>query len=89
MATPSIAADLPRPVDKAPYKNSPVYVPPFSWTGFYVGINGGYGWGKSNWTVPGTGDFDLKGGLIGGTPVIAKSFDLKTHTAFLGLAKKF
>jgi len=67
VTTPSFAADLPRPVYKAPYKNNPVYVAPFSWTGFYVGINGGYGWGKSNWTVLGSGDFDLNGGLIGGT----------------------
>ena len=45
MATPSLAADLPRPAYKAP-----VFVAPFSWSGFYVGINGGYGWGTSNWS---------------------------------------
>jgi outer membrane immunogenic protein len=67
MASPSFAADMPRP---ASYK-APIYVAPFSWTGFYVGINGGYGWGKSNWTVTGfgvsTGDFNVKGPLVGGT----------------------
>lgn len=64
MAGPSLAADLPRPAYKAP-----VYIAPFSWTGFYVGINGGYGFGKSNWSnVTGsTGDFNVRGGLIGGT----------------------
>jgi outer membrane immunogenic protein len=70
VATPSFAADMPRPAYKQPYKN-PVYVAPFSWTGFYVGINGGYGFGKSNWTVPGTGvstgDFNVNGALVGGT----------------------
>ena len=46
MASSSFAADLSRPVYKAP-----VYVAPyFSWTGFYVGINGGYGWGSSSWS---------------------------------------
>jgi outer membrane immunogenic protein len=70
VATPSFAADMPRPAFKAPLRN-PVYVAPFSWTGFYVGINGGYGFGKTNWVVPGTGvatgDFDVKGPLVGGT----------------------
>jgi outer membrane immunogenic protein len=59
------AADLGRPIYKAP-----AYVPAyFSWTGFYVGINGGYGWGTSNWSGGGitTGDFTVKGGLLGGT----------------------
>ncbi len=65
MASPSFAADLPRPSYK-----SPIYVAPFSWSGFYVGINGGYGWGKSSWNptaAAGTGDFTVKGPLVGGT----------------------
>src|SRR5450755_1898015 len=64
MAMPSFAADLPRPA----YKAQPIYVAPFSWTGFYVGINGGYGWGKSNWSGSG-GNFEVspKGWLGGGT----------------------
>ena len=68
-AMPSFAADLPRPAYKA--QPSPYYVAPFSWSGFYVGINGGYGFGTSNWTATGlpvsTGNFDLKGAVAGGT----------------------
>jgi outer membrane immunogenic protein len=66
LASPSFAADLPR---KAPAFKAPVYVAPFSWTGFYVGVNGGYGWGKTSWSNAGgtTGDFNIKGGLTGGT----------------------
>jgi outer membrane immunogenic protein len=61
MATPSLAADLPR---KAPVS----YVAPFSWSGFYVGINGGYGWGTSNWSSAVTADsVKPKGGVVGGT----------------------
>jgi outer membrane immunogenic protein len=60
-AAPSFAADLPRPSYKAP-----VYVAPFSsLSGFYVGNNGGYAFGKSSWT--GTGDFNVNGALVGGT----------------------
>jgi len=61
MATPSVAADLPRPVYKGPAYVAPV----FTWTGFYVGINGGYGMGTSDWN-PGP-EFEIKGWLVGGT----------------------
>jgi len=67
MAAPSFAADLPRPA----YKAQPYYVAPFSWSGFYVGINGGYGFGKSKWTNTAngitTGDFNVTGPLAGVT----------------------
>lgn len=26
------------------YKDAPVYIPPPMWQGFYIGVNGGYGW---------------------------------------------
>ncbi|MCU4180963.1 porin family protein [Bosea sp. BH3] len=39
------AADLPS--RKGPVV-APVYVPAFTWTGFYVGGNAGYGWGNVN-----------------------------------------
>ncbi len=68
MAAPSFAADLPRRAYRPAYK-APMWVAPFSWTGFYAGINGGYGFGKSNWSGAGfgTGDFNVKGGMVGGT----------------------
>src|SRR6202158_2011747 len=57
------AADMGRPVYKAPPQ---VYIAPvYNWTGFYIGANGGYGWGSTNWSALGS-NFDVKGGLFGG-----------------------
>jgi len=54
LATPALAADLARPVYKAPPAPPP---PALSWTGFYIGLNGGYGWndatGRSTCVTPG------------------------------------
>jgi len=63
-ATPAVSADL-RPAYKAP-----AYIAPeaFNWSGFYVGINGGYGWGTSDWSSAATtGSAKPTGGLAGGT----------------------
>jgi outer membrane immunogenic protein len=57
------AADLPRPGYKAPAYSAPAYA---NWTGLYVGINGGYAFGTSNWDVPPI-DTSPKGGMVGAT----------------------
>lgn len=57
------AADLPAP---QPYYKAPAFVPPpFSWSGFYLGVNGGGGFGSSNWDT--AGSINTSGGLVGGT----------------------
>lgn len=61
------AADL--SAQKMPEK-APAYIPPplYTWTGFYIGANGGGGFGRSAFHLPGESDrFDVAGGLIGGT----------------------
>jgi outer membrane immunogenic protein len=64
LAGPGRAADLPRRYDPVVPK-APVFAPIYNWSGFYVGVNGGGGWGRSTWTT--TTGFDVSGGLIGGT----------------------
>ncbi len=59
------AADLPPRMAPQPYYKAPVAVPVYNWTGFYIGINGGGGFGRSAWDS--TGSFNTSGGLVGGT----------------------
>jgi len=47
LAAVASAADLGRPAPAPVYTKAPV-IAPFSWTGFYVGANGGWGWGGSD-----------------------------------------
>jgi outer membrane immunogenic protein len=59
------AADLSRRPMPA---KAPAYVQAYNWTGGYVGINGGYGFGRSDTSIPfATGGFNTSGGVVGGT----------------------
>lgn len=65
------AADIPA---RMPAKAPPaVYVPPFSWTGFYAGVNAGWGWTDGNGTLgagPFTGPASTSGnGFLGGVQI--------------------
>ena len=62
------AADLP----PAPVYKSPAVVAVYNWTGLYVGVNGGYGWGNQDPLVLFNNSFDrssmnVSGGMFGGT----------------------
>lgn len=69
------AADLPQPEPpRAPAVYVPVVAPVYNWGGIYYGINGGYGFGKSDWTDPNnasglgsTGSFNTNGFVVGPT----------------------
>jgi outer membrane immunogenic protein len=59
------AADLP----SRGYAPAPVYAAPmFTWTGFYIGVNGGYGGDKNTYSINGFGNIAsiTSGGFIGG-----------------------
>jgi len=81
-AGPVLAADLPPtsmppPPPRAPAAYVPIAPPVYNWGGIYIGINGGYGFGSSNWSLPAsvcaggvacsTGSFNISGPLAGAT----------------------
>ena len=58
------AADL--PPGPPTYYKAPAFVPPpYTWSGFYLGVNGGGGLGSSAWDT--TNAFNISGGIVGGT----------------------
>jgi outer membrane immunogenic protein len=64
----AFAADLPVQT----YKSAPVAAQVYNWTGFYVGVNGGYGWGTQDPLTLQSNrfdrtDFNISGGMFGGT----------------------
>jgi outer membrane immunogenic protein len=76
------AADIVRPRHEMPVK-APAYVPPlYDWTGFYVGINGGYGFGRSGFLAPSpSSGFNVDGGMVGGTV----GYNYQINQAVLGI----
>jgi outer membrane immunogenic protein len=64
LLSPALAADFPFKGQPAPY-----IAPYYNWTGFYIGINGGYGWDDSQWSFGAfnTGNFNVSGAVVGGT----------------------
>jgi outer membrane immunogenic protein len=71
-ATQAFAADLPPPMappPRAPAAYIPV-APAWNWSGFYIGLNAGYGFGNSTWSSPtlgSSGSFTTDGGMAGVT----------------------
>jgi outer membrane immunogenic protein len=65
IGTPVLAADM---AVKAP--PPPPVAPAYSWTGFYVGVNGGGAWANTSdnnaFFAATTGNFQISGGVLGG-----------------------
>ncbi|HZS65217.1 MAG TPA: outer membrane protein [Xanthobacteraceae bacterium] len=67
LAGSAYAADIARRVQK-PVAPAPYVAPVYNWSGLYAGVYGGGGWGTAEISgTPGTGSFDVSGGLVGGT----------------------
>ncbi len=64
----AMAADLPQPAPPPPQAPAVYVAPVYNWAGVYIGLNGGWGFGKSQWTVGTlTSSPSNNGGVIGGT----------------------
>ena len=63
----ALAADLPLPAPLPSARYFPAAM--YNWGGGYIGLNGGYAFGRSDWTFgsASTGGFQTNGFLIGGT----------------------
>jgi outer membrane immunogenic protein len=78
VAQSATAADLSvAPLYKAP---PPAMAPAYNWSGFYIGVNGGGGWGHSNWDAS-SDRIGLSGGLVGGTA----GYNWQLGSAVLGI----
>jgi outer membrane immunogenic protein len=69
--TPALAADLPpamAPPPRAPAAYAPAVSPVYNWSGIYIGVNGGYGFGTTTVKVGGlSSSVSTDGGVVGGT----------------------
>lgn len=67
-----------------PEEPIPVVTPIFTWTGVYIGLVGGYNWGKGDWSVAGENivSLDPNGWNIGGTVGYNYQF---TNSVVLGI----
>jgi outer membrane immunogenic protein len=75
------AADLSvAPLYKAPPRQFSQVSQAYNWTGFYIGANGGGGWGRSWWDASST-HVDLSGAQVGGTA----GYNWQFGNAVLGL----
>jgi outer membrane immunogenic protein len=68
-ASQAFAADLPPPYRAPPMAYVPAPSPAYNWSGFYLGVNGGFDFGRSDWTggAASSGGFDTSGFVVGGT----------------------
>jgi outer membrane immunogenic protein len=78
----ALAADL--PARSAPPPAPYIAAPAFSWTGFYIGVHGGYAWGEGRVSAPSSADV-LTGDIDGGFGGLQAGYNHQFGQFVLGL----
>ena len=79
----ALASDLPT---KAPGDRAPIAVPPYNWSGFYVGANFGGAWTKGSLNIPGNNFYGGITELIGG---VQAGYNFQAGHLLLGVEGDF
>jgi outer membrane immunogenic protein len=79
------AADL--PLNPPPSYKAPMIAPYYNWSGFYVGVNGGYGFGTSQHQVPGvaTNSYSTSGAVAG----VTAGYNFQINNIVFGIEDDF
>jgi len=72
------AADM--KVKALPYKQAPI-TPAYNWSGFYLGLNGGVGWGDTKWAAPPAFSTGASGALAG----LTYGYNLQSGSMVFGI----
>lgn len=86
IASSAHAADIPRNVYKAPAYRA---MPSYDWSGFQLGVQGGWGWAQTSWTNTTLNNFNTSGTINGGFAGIRGGYDYQIRNFVVGASAEY